>query len=527
MLRSVHENMTPWPGPPHFRLAQVHMFETCTHKCGYCWFAESGQVLDFAQLEPFRNPSFIEKVTSFFLSRTTPDLKWLLCYTGGEPLIAPNLDRLNEPLMDAGNRIAFNTALLIGDQHPGFRFLLKHSYPQVDYVMASFHPEAERDEARYFDKIRMLKDSGHKVLFRFVGQPQRLHRLEELSDRCRELDICFYPTVMFSNRYPGAYTKTERERLSAHFSSPSQRIQLEGGFDTTGLQCHGGSRVIGVNLQTGDITACITVQKPSLGNIFEDRLELYPGPIKCPEPGIGCSCDGLYQQGIVIGADDRSIFERQKNGFVPPEDFQTRLIQIRQSGLTFHQGSDKIVGNVVDDTRPFFTIGELQEKFRIRRGLPRTTLNGRKLAEISKAVQTVQTTGGLGQIHGGKSTRIVTPEGMWAYAAAFPLVIPAGAAGEIWVRIRVMVVRGESGFGLLNRSGTAFQDRGFLGASPELQTIYLKVTDPRDLASLIVQNATPDGNAAEITIENVAVFAADDAGPIPPRRTATGAADRV
>jgi len=107
--------------------------------------------------------------------------------------------------------------------------------------MASFHPEAELDEPRYFEKIRMLKDAGHKVFLRFVGQPQRLDRLQELSGRCRDLDICSYPTTLMSNNYPGAYTREQKDLLRGHFSSLSQHIQLEGGLDTTNLQCYGGS----------------------------------------------------------------------------------------------------------------------------------------------------------------------------------------------------------------------------------------------------------------------------------------------
>src|ERR1700691_2908678 len=84
--------------PASYRVAEVYMFDTCTHKCGYCWLAESGQVLDFSQLKPFEDLEFIGKIQSFFLKRTLPGLGWLLVLTGGEPLIAPHLDRLAEPL---------------------------------------------------------------------------------------------------------------------------------------------------------------------------------------------------------------------------------------------------------------------------------------------------------------------------------------------------------------------------------------------------------------------------------------------
>lgn len=496
----------PGPNPPAYRIAEIYMFDTCTHRCGYCWLAESGQVLDFAQLEQFRDPSFIEKITSFFLSRAAPGIKWLLQLTGGEPLIAPNLDRLALPLIEADHRIAFYTALLVGSNHPGFRFLLQHSHPQIDYVMASFHPEAEMDELKYFEKIRMLKDAGHKIFLRFVGQPQRLNRLQELSDRCRDMDVCFFPTTLMSNNYPGAYTVEQEELLRGHFSSLSQHIQLEGGVDTTNMLCYGGSRIIAVNLQTGNITPCITVHSPSLGNIFEDRLELQQVPIRCPEPGINCNCEVHFQQNIVISAEDRSCFEKQLNGFAPPDDFQPQLTAMRQKDLRFHANPTARIGGVADDTRPFYTIDEVRENYRKNRGLPRTRLKRNDLCELTGAVHEIRVLSPRARVRQGTPTRILTPVGRWEYAAALPLAIPLNIAGEIWVRIRMKVLQGEGGFGVVNRGGTAFQDRGFVAAGTEIRTIFLQIVDAADVESLLIQNSTPDGQAAEILLEEVSVL---------------------
>ena len=109
----------------------------------------------------------------------------------------------------------------------------------------------------------------------------------------------------------------------------------------------------------------------------------------------------------------------------------------------------------------------------------------------------------------GTPPRIVTPEGCWAYAADFPLSIPSGVVGQIWVRVRAVVLSGEAGFGLLNLAGTEFQDRGFAVAGPKLHTIYLEIKDATDLRSLIIQNATPDGKSAEILLEE-AVYVEND-----------------
>jgi hypothetical protein len=68
------------------------------------------------------------------------------------------------------------------------------------------------------------------------------------------------------------------------------------------------------------------------------------------------------------------------------------------------------------------------------------------------------------------------------------------------------VLHGEGGFGVLNRAGTAFQDRSFLAAGTEMRTIFLQITDAADAGSLIVQNSTADGQAAEILLEQVTVL---------------------
>jgi organic radical activating enzyme len=352
----------------NYRIAEVLMFDTCTHRCGYCWLAESGRVLDFDQLDPFRSAEWIKKVAEFFNSRTDADHKWLVQLTGGEPLIAPNLDLLCRTLFRAGNRAAFYTALMVGENHPGFRVLRESSPQEIDYIMASFHPEAELHEEKYFEKIRILKDAGHKVFLRFVGHPARLHRLDELSARCREMDVCFYPTTLLSNNYPAAYSPDERASLTRHFSSLSQHIQLAGGVDTTNVRCHAGSRLVSINLQTGNITPCITVESPSLGNIFENRLELGDGPLKCPVPGIDCICDVHFQQDVVIGAEDSARFATQKNGFVlPVSGLDARLAEMRQTGMNFYKQQAVGIGNVADDSRLFYPIEEVRRAYRKRR----------------------------------------------------------------------------------------------------------------------------------------------------------------
>lgn len=340
---------------PMIRTAVVSLFATCTLKCGYCALAETGQVLDGRQLQHYKDKDFIERSARFFNSRTTDDEKWQLLFTGGEPLIAPNLDVLCRKLFEAGNRVAFYTSLHVGPNHAGWKLLLESSYPEVDYIMASLHPEAEQWEDTFFERVLALKERGHKVFVRFVGHPKRLHRLDELEEKCRELDVCFFPTALLTDHYPRAYDDLERATLARHFSSLTQYIQLEGGIDTTDVNCYAGGKIIGVDLQSGNITPCITMAEPIIGNVHRDELSLTAGAKPCPKKGINCVCDIHYEQDIVIGAEDGEYFDRQKMGFVSSLAEADPLAAMRAAGVRFYVSPLTGMGRNTSEDRLVFS----------------------------------------------------------------------------------------------------------------------------------------------------------------------------
>lgn len=347
--------------PVEYRVVEASMFTTCTMKCGYCTLAETGQVLDQNQLKPFRDPAFIKKVTDFFNSRTTNKQKWLVTLTGGEPLIAPNLDLLCKNLFEHGNRVAFYSSLYVNEEHPGFKFLLEHAAPDVDYIMAAFHPEAELDEDRFFSKVASLRSAGHNIMVKVVAHPDRLPKLNHFSERCKELDVCFYPATIFTKRYPAAYTDEERSTLSAHFTTLSQYIQLEGGLDTSTTRCTAGSDMIAVDLQSGNVIPCILTTGPSLGNVFTNTLNLLPGAISCPAKGKeNCSCEINFQQNIVTDANDRDYFEAAKKHFVPPRDLTDQVEDMSKAGLRFYGVPQSSLGLVTDDSKLFYTADEVR-----------------------------------------------------------------------------------------------------------------------------------------------------------------------
>jgi hypothetical protein len=201
--------------------------------------------------------------------------------------------------------------------------------------MASFHAEAEHIEDQYFRRLELLRKLGHSVIFRFVGHPSRLQRMSELSARCRDIDVTFHSTPLFSPAYPSRYTIEERALLEKSAVSLSQLIQLRGGVDTSTTRCHAGSRLFAIDMRTGNIVPCVSVQGPVIGNIYRNELQVFGSTIPCPARGIACLCDIHFQQDIVEGASDSALFEQEKRGYVNPHRSEEVLSRIRSIDVTF------------------------------------------------------------------------------------------------------------------------------------------------------------------------------------------------
>jgi len=163
---------------------------------------------------------------------------------------------------------------------------------------------------------------------------------------------------------------------------------------------------------------------------------------------------------------------------------------------------------VADDDRLFYTIDEIKENYRKAHNLPRFKLNRPNLHEIPGVLKDMQLCDVRAEIGPGSPTPIQTPPERWSWAAAIPLDLPSEITGEVWVRVRATVSQGETAFGVLRRDTDSYQDRCFVGAKPEPQTVFLEVSNPADARSLIVENSTADGKPAKLLLETVTVLQA-------------------
>ena len=293
--------------------------------------------MDSRQLEPYRDRSFIDKLLFFFESRTSAENKWLLIPIGGEPLLMPNFSYFVRRSHTIGNKVAVYTSLNVGGNNSALRFLINNESDPIDYIMASFHPEADYFEAWYFNILKKLKENGHKVIFRFIAHPQRLNRMESLSKKCEEIGICFSPYAYCSSQYPLSYSQNERDLIYQYTTNISQVIQMENGIKVDNLRCSAGENLFYINARDGRIFPCPNVFSRVIGNVYDNILEEKGVNQGCYDLTTRCFCDLNFQQDYVAGLEDSHHFNEEKKGFVQSQDANILKENINNRGFEFHR----------------------------------------------------------------------------------------------------------------------------------------------------------------------------------------------
>jgi len=111
-------------------------------------------------------------------------------------------------------------------------------------------------------------------------------------------------------------------------------------------------------------------------------------------------------------------------------------------------------------------------------------------------------------IQRGRPAKITMVPQQWSSGATFPLHLPAGPHGDLFVRIRARVLNGQVGVGVLDRNLKGYQVEKFVDAGPEMTDIYLPVPLPETATSVLVRNTAKGAVASQIVIEDVALVAA-------------------
>jgi MoaA/NifB/PqqE/SkfB family radical SAM enzyme len=291
-----------------YNIMEFWLFDTCNFRCGYCSLVTTGVAANVHELAKFRDQGFISSLLKFFKSNRPGQRPWSVSMTGGEPMLMPNIDAFVRGLGELGDNVSIYTNMSVA-----FREVFTDSAAKyISYVEASFHPDwhmGNFGRERFFRNVRELIDLGIPAVVRFVGSPYLLDLLSELQECCRDIGVSLLATTLFNEHYPAKYTPEERSLLGSFTVGYSSLLELDGGLDMRGHTCLAGSRLYACRVSKGgDITPCISTEKPILGNVFDNRLESREGPTGCFRSDQVCTCDIHFQQKIVPDADDSVEF---------------------------------------------------------------------------------------------------------------------------------------------------------------------------------------------------------------------------
>ncbi|MGE3165947.1 MAG: radical SAM protein [Planctomycetota bacterium] len=309
------------PRPPvasDFKVAEVMLYTTCNFNCGYCGFVTTGAVKHTDDMAPFKDRGYIDRVFQFFEQNSTPDQKWILHLSGGEPLLMPNADYFSRKFIAAGHKLALNTNLSLPIDRNGW---LDDNPPWgIDALIVSLHQEALDRFERLYERLQVLREKGYRLCVRMVAHPLFMDRFEELDAKLQQIDVSFTVNPLYSPRYPKAYTAAEREKIIRHAKVNYEVLRLDGGVDATGKTCFAGSRMLCLTLGLsggGRVYPCVNTSSPDrdMGSIFDGDVKLFTKPTPCLRQDKCCSCAIHFTHGVVPWADDTETQDAMLDGY--------------------------------------------------------------------------------------------------------------------------------------------------------------------------------------------------------------------
>ncbi len=106
----------------------------------------------------------------------------------------------------------------------------------------------------------------------------------------------------------------------------------------------------------------------------------------------------------------------------------------------------------------------------------------------------------------GHPVKVITADGQGAYAASIPIVVDRNFKSAYYVQVRCRVLKGQIGFGILDRKTQSFQKETMADPTPQMVDVYIAMADPGRADDLIIRN-TAGGVRSQVLIEDVAVLA--------------------
>ena len=307
----------------------------CNQSCAYC-VARASQ--EFGRIV---EPESVAKIKCFF-SKHGP---FNLLFTGGEPLITPNISDWFRFFVDCGHTISIQTNLKTGTDN-----LIESLPPEkTGWILASLHSVALRKLGKFLESAKMLKCKGYPLVVKMVLDKTMVKELEYIYENLTQDDIgvMLSPQICFPEKnrpHPIIYSLDEWELIIPRITLLSSWLYFAGGFKSRGRQCHAGSRAFYIRAHAGTISGCAHSFPSGLGDLYDNKFLPASAPVMCELDQ--CICDYNYYSGIISGLDDSEWFYDLTQGCVRVPSFSEFQQWIGRAGVIPLIDLEPIMSNV-------------------------------------------------------------------------------------------------------------------------------------------------------------------------------------
>lgn len=291
---------------PSVVTATWKMNTLCNFRCPYCFLPLSHRV------HPRKTGNFraVEDVQKIIRAFDATGYRFLICMTGGEPLLYPGVVELCCGLTQR-HRIELNTNLTTKNV---LAFAEAIDPGRVEGVRCSLHV-VERERlgltTDLVEKVKYLRARGFNVYVTEVLWPPMLDRLNIIADSLLLHDIVVWP-VLFRGTYrgrvyPASYNSRERALIEAYIKkierfdssrllagyaeSDLGRTFIGGLVSFKGRCCRAGLRSVYIDPE-GEVWRCPD-DRVHLGNIFHGTFSLLTKATPCRADVCGCPWIGF------------------------------------------------------------------------------------------------------------------------------------------------------------------------------------------------------------------------------------------
>lgn len=274
----------------------IELFSVCNYRCEYC----SGPRVKKLSRRG-RTRADVEQVVRFF---NESGKTWLIGMSGGEPTIHPFFGEMVSQLKDR-HYFYFFTNLSFDVE----RFMDLLPADRVQYMKTSLHPEA--DVETFLAKFDTLFCHDYNPILIMVSAPHTFERIECVARWCADRQYPFSLSVMEgpyrNGNYPHDYTVEQVAFIERYTAEPGNLVRLHtrasGGMNTLGLTCPAGMSSFVLDMESGDLTVCESVNKV-LGNVYQGTFSPQTQDTCCPAIN---GCVG-YDRSLTLPGAYRDFF---------------------------------------------------------------------------------------------------------------------------------------------------------------------------------------------------------------------------